>query len=41
MTVLKTLKLRTAGNAKTDFIYALNKIVENPEMDAYKALFEN
>lgn len=40
MTVLKTLKLRTTDDAKTAFINALNRIVENSMMDAYKALFE-
>jgi transposase len=39
MTILKTLKLRTGADVKTEFNNALDRIAENPEMDIYEALF--
>jgi hypothetical protein len=39
MTILKTLKLKTGADVKTEFNNALNRIAENPEMDIYEALF--
>jgi transposase len=40
MTILRTLKMRIHQEAvKTTFVNALNRIAENPKIDAYTALF--
>jgi transposase len=40
MTILRTLKMRTLDDVKTAFANALNRIAENPEINAYDALLK-
>ena len=41
MTVLKTLKLRSKNDVRTEFANFLNKYAQNPSIDCFTALFGN